>query len=176
MPDLPAEAITAALAALDDAIWASTDVEIVKVALTAAAPIIAAAAEQERIRDAAATARTPAEIANDIYRRGGTWQQVLDAALGPRAAEIAAQATTTERKRINAEAMAEYDRNSDAATSSEPFIIAEGWREETSIRYVPESAVAEAVRAERERIVTVLLDDGWPRMQLERLGLLDGDQ
>ena len=34
----------------------------------------------------------------------------------------------------------------------EPFIAAESWREDTSIRYVPESAVAEAVAAERERI------------------------
>ena len=30
-----------------------------------------------------------------------------------------------------------------------PFIAAEGWREDTSIRFVPESAVAEAVAAQR---------------------------
>ena len=32
----------------------------------------------------------------------------------------------------------------------EPFIVAEGWREDTSIRFVPQSAVADAVKAERE--------------------------
>ena len=41
----------------------------------------------------------------------------------------------------------------EVAASYEPFIAAEGWREDTSIRYVPESAVAEAVAAERERCV-----------------------
>lgn len=38
----------------------------------------------------------------------------------------------------------------------EPFIAAEGRREETEIRLVPESAVAEAVAAERSRIASSL--------------------
>jgi hypothetical protein len=44
------------------------------------------------------------------------------------------------------------DFGRDEAEGYEPFIAAEGWREETSIRLVPESAVAEAVAAERKRI------------------------
>ena len=49
-------------------------------------------------------ARTPAQIASDVYRCGGTWQQVLDAAAGPTLAEVAeqarAQGAATERERI----------------------------------------------------------------------------
>ena len=42
------------------------------------------------------------------------------------------------------------DRTDDlSAEGYEPFIAAEGWREETEIRFVPESAVA----AERSRII-----------------------
>jgi len=44
------------------------------------------------------------------------------------------------------------DAVSEPEWDGEPFIAAEGWREEAGIRFVPESAVAEAVAAERERI------------------------
>lgn len=44
--------------------------------------------------------RTPAEIAADVFRKGGSFRQVLDAALGPRRVEIEAEARAGERQRI----------------------------------------------------------------------------
>jgi hypothetical protein len=62
------------------------------------------------------------------------------------AADIAAQAAAAEREADD--------------EGYEPFIAAEGWREDTSIRYVPESAVAEAVAAERDRCIRLAVERG----------------
>jgi hypothetical protein len=65
-------------------------------------------------------------------------------------ARLSAQAGAERPAALSRVSLDPGDRTDDlSAEGYEPFIAAEGWREETEIRFVPESAVA----AERSRII-----------------------